>query len=226
MRILLILILLIPNVSYSSWYCDQVASEWVEEGKILSSCGYGTGPDENIAKTVAFENAKVEFKKVCSKGTFCANKVVNIDPQRSDCKKTDDGVECRRLFYFHISQVQRDNSDDEEDNKNRPPLIQNYNTTNVNNITHEHKHFNTINVSPQPTKVINRIVPVDKDKDPRAKVAPYRNHVRSVGNVSIYETNSRQYPGVYLRNPSQGDIDRVVKRASRGGANHIYILRN
>jgi hypothetical protein len=225
MKTLFCLIFLLPNITHAQgWYCDQVASAWVEEGKILSTCGYGTGSDENMAKTVAFENAKVEFKKVCGKETSCANRVVNIDPQRSDCKKTEDGVECKRLFYFHITSEYREVKEPEAPKP--APVIKNYNTTNVNNISHQHEHFNTYNVTQQPLKVINQIIPVDKDKDPRAKISPFRNYIRTVGNISIYETNSMSYQGIYLKNPSESEIDQAIKRASRGGMNRIYILRN
>lgn len=225
MKILLSLIFLIPSPLYAQgWYCDQVASAWVQEGKILSSCGYGTGPDENTAKTVAFENAKIEFKKVCSKETSCSNRVVNIDPQRSDCKKTEDGVECRRLFYFHITSEYREVKEPEAPKP--APVIKNYSTTNVNNITHQHQHdyHNTYNITEQPVKVINNIIPVDPN-DKRTKVEPYSHYLRSVGQVKIYETNSRTYHGVYLTNPSDYELESAIKRASKGGAlKNIYII--
>jgi hypothetical protein len=226
MKTLLCLIFFIPSKLYAQgWYCDQVASAWVQEGKILSTCGYGTGPDENMAKTVAFENAKVEFKKVCSKETSCSNKVVNIDPQRSDCKKTEDGVECRRLFYFHITDEYREVKEAEAPKP--APVIKNYSTTNVNNITHQHQYdyHNTYNITENPVKVINQIVPVDASKDKRAKVATFKNYIRSVGQVKLYETNSREFMGVYLVNPSDFQIEDAIKRASKGGAlKDIYII--
>ena len=220
-----VLLLIFSFPSFSSWYCDNVASAWVEEGKILSICGYGTGPDENISKVVAFENAKIEFKKVCGKETACANRIVNIDPQRTDCKKTEDGVECRRLFYFHITNEYREVKDPEP---TKPiPTIKNYNTTNVNNISHQHDYHNTYNINQHPVKVINQIVPVDKNNDSRAKVAPYRNFVRAVGPVRIYQTNSRSFQGVYLNNPSDQDLEIAIKRASKSGAmNYLYILND
>jgi hypothetical protein len=98
--------------------------------------------------------------------------------------------------------------------------------SNVKNETHHHQHNNTFNITQQPLKVVNQIVPVDKNKDPRAKVTPYRNFVRSVGNVKIYETNAKEYMGSYLRNPSEYDLENAIKRAQRGGMNHIYILRD
>lgn len=196
-----ILLIFVPSLTHASWYCDQVASAWVEEGKILATCGSGTAENEASAKIKAFENANEEFQKVCGKQTGCGTKVVNIDPQRSDCKNTDKGFSCRRLFYFHIT-------DKNKKELESPPAV-------IQNITN-HNYNQTIN---QPIKVIKeRVKIVDKDN-------AFKRFVRSEGHVQIYETNQRGHSGYYLINPSDYEIESAIKRAKSGTLNKIFIMR-
>ena len=107
---LLLLVLLVTN-SYASWYCKDVASEWMQRGKILSACGIGKGIDENAARLDAYNNARKEFNLICSKDTFCSTKVANIDRQRTECLPTENGFTCHRLFYYHITDQDRKPAD-------------------------------------------------------------------------------------------------------------------
>ena len=214
MRVLIHVVFTIffTNNAYSSWYCNQVASEWVEHGKTLSACGVGYGKDENEARINAFENAKKEFNNVCGKETSCAGRMVNIDPQKSDCGGKEDGFTCRRLFYFHITdQYATPEEAPIVVAPAEPKIIKE--KTEINNI---HNEYTIIN---QPTKII-----------PRGMAGGnYKQYVRSVGNVQIYETNNRDnhVPGAYLKNPSETDLNHAIKRASRSGAmNRIYIIRD
>jgi hypothetical protein len=209
MRALVIMLLLLPAQA-SAWYCEQVASAWVDQGKILSACGVGHGSDENEARINAFENAKTEFGKVCGEETLCSNRAVNIDPQRSDCQASDKGYTCNRLFYFHITNEKIGLTKSEKDmadriRGNQEPVVKE--VTNIQNIT-----------------VINNNTlsnPKLKSKD------KFSHYVRSVGNVQIYETNHRGHHGGFiLRNPSQDQLDRTIKLASKGTANRVYILRD
>jgi hypothetical protein len=193
--------LMIPSVTHANWYCEQVASAWVEEGKILATCGSGKAKDESEAKIKAFENANDEFQKICGKQTICGTKVVNIDPQRSDCKKIGDHYSCKRLFYFHITTRDKKELD-------APPAV-------IQNITN-HNYNQTIH---QPIKVIKeRVKIVDKDN-------AFKRFLRSDGHVQIYETNQRGHPGYYLINPSSYEIESAIKRAKSGTMNKIFILR-
>jgi hypothetical protein len=196
-----ITLMLIPSLTHASWYCDQVASAWVEEGKILATCGSGKASDESEAKIKAFENANEEFQKICNKQTVCGTKVVNIDPQRSDCKKVGGEVYCKRLFYFRVTERDKKELD-------APPAV-------IQNITN-HNYNQTIH---QPIKVIKeRVKIVDKDN-------AFKRFVRSDGHVQIYETNQRGHSGYYLINPSDYEIDSAIRRAKTGTMNKIFILR-
>jgi hypothetical protein len=199
---LFILLLLVPSLTEASgWYCDQVASAWVAEGKILATCGSGRGDDESKAKIKAFEDANEEFQKVCGKNTSCGSKMVNIDPQRSDCKSNDGKVHCKRLFYFHITEKSK------RELETPPAVIQNITNHNYNQTIH------------QPIKVIKeRVKIVDKDN-------AFKRFLRSDGHVQIYETNQRGHNGYYLINPSEYEIDSAIKRARSGTMNKIFILR-
>lgn len=209
-----LLIFLIPFTARSEWYCNQVASEWLEKGRTLSSCGVGYGKNEDEARVDAFESAKKEFNIVCGKETACAGRVINIDPQKSDCSSEDGKFTCRRLFYFHVT--------DEFRTVEETPIVVAPTTpvpttiekkTEINNI---HNNYTIIN---QPTQVVPRGV--------AGGVVKYKQFVRSAGPVKIYETNHRGNQGIYLTNPSDTDLERAIKRASRAGSmNHIYILRN
>src|ERR1022692_4873379 len=106
-KILLMLLLQLPNAYAGGWYCNQVASEWVEEGKVLRACGIGKGDDENTARQDASNSARKEFDLICNKDTSCSNKVINIDPQRTECSEDDDGFTCHRLFNYHITDRER-----------------------------------------------------------------------------------------------------------------------
>ena len=110
MKTLLLISILFSSLSYAAgegWYCEKVASAWLEQGRILSACGIGTGEDENEARLDAYLNAKKEFEAVCNKDTTCANKVVNIDPKRTDCVQKGGQFVCHRLFNYYITDTER-----------------------------------------------------------------------------------------------------------------------
>lgn len=204
-----LLILLLPLNAHSAWYCNEVASEWVEQGKTLSSCGVGYGKDENEARLNAFENAKKEFNTVCGKETSCAGRVVNIDPQRADCNMMDGQFTCHRLFHFYIT-AEYAVQDTPVVEKEVVTEIRQMKTE-INNISNSY----TIIQQPAP-KVIKS-----------NETYKFKQFLRRVGSVSIYETNHRGNQGVYLTNPSDTEMEQAIKRASRTGAmNHIYIIRN
>ena len=208
--LLIILILSVSHPTFGAWYCNQVASEWMEKGKSLSACGVGYGRDENEARLDAFENAKKEFNTVCGKETGCSDKIVNIDPQKSDCNAIPIGHTCRRLFYFHITDVAIPPTPASTVAREIAGKVENilYETNNIQN------HITVVN---NPIKVVPRGTTAEK----------YKMFLRSVGGVTIYETNSMEYQGVYLTNPSDSDLEREIKRASKSGAmNRIYIMRN
>ncbi len=211
--LLLAIFMLSPTLA-SAWYCEKVSSEWMEKGITLQSCGIGYGEDENAARLDAFNNAKKEFENVCNEDSSCSNNIVNIDPQRTTCDKAAKGFVCHRLVYYHITDKKR-----QVVTKPSEPTVIEIKTVeqptviNENNTNHIviHKHYNTIKQATFQGK----------------EFKPYRTYLRNVNGVSIYETNSRQYTGVHLVNPSDSEIDRAIKRGSTsGGMNAIYIHRN
>jgi hypothetical protein len=223
-RILLLLTLLtlhaVLKIAHAEgWYCEKVASEWMEKGKILRACGIGNGPDENAARLDAFNNARKEFDVICNKDTTCSNKVINIDPQRSDCQPTGNGVvTCHRLFHYYITEVERKPSTEgDSTTKVETKTI----TAKVENKTEVHNQIQNVTNNNYVTikqPVIKEIV-----RDRRASDG-YRSLIKVAGRVSLYSTNSRQYQGVYLTNPTEDEINRAITRGNRsGGMNAIYI---
>jgi hypothetical protein len=102
-----VLLLFIPSFAYSAgWYCQEVASEWVDHN-VLSSCGIGQGKTEAEARHDAFEKAKGEVNAICNPNTNCGQKVINIDPKRTECTKDKKRYTCHRLFHYYITDVAR-----------------------------------------------------------------------------------------------------------------------
>lgn len=208
-HLVLVLILINSLEAHSAWYCNQVASEWTENGKTLSACGVGYGKDENEARLDAFENAKMEFKNVCGKETSCAGRRVNIEPQRSECSPTEEGFTCRRLFNFLVTDVTMEIE--------ATPIVVAPVAPAVPSKTEINNFNNSYTIINQPTKVIKQ----------DGKDFKFKRFVRSVGSVSIYETNYRGHQGIILTNPADYEIEQAIKRASKTGSmNQIYIMRN
>lgn len=208
-----LILFLIPSLSWG-WYCEKVASEWLDPGLKLSVCGVGQGLDEAEARDKAFDNAKIEFSKVCSEDTTCGKRAVNIAPQRSDCRVKGPTHVCHRLFHFFITDERRENVFSPSNIPKEIPAT----VVHKNILQREIHNHNQITIVNHPKEVI----PMSKNKNEK-----YAHFVRSVGSVSIYETNHRGHQGVYLTNPSEKDLEIAIKRASKSGAlNRIYILRN
>jgi len=202
------------------WYCEKVASEWAEKGKMLRSCGIGTGPSENTARLDAYNNAQKEFNQICNKDTACANKVVNIDPQRSECRPNERGlITCHRLFNYYVTDVERKPST-ESDNP-AAKVEQRTITTKIENKTEVHNQIQNVTNNNYVTikqPVIKEIV-----RDRHAS-DDYRSAIRVAGRVTVYSTNSKKYQGVYLTNPNESDIEKAITRGNRsGGMNAVYI---
>lgn len=199
MKLLLLLVTLsFTDALAEGWYCAEVASEWLERGKILQACGIGKGADENTARLDAFNNARKEFELVCNKDTTCSNRVINIEPQRSDCIFKANGFICNRLFYYHISDLER------------RPTVQEEPKQEVKQIT------NIYYTIKQEVRVMN--------SDNKKTEAPYRTLIRTSGRVNVYSTNSRQYQGSYLVNPTPEELESAIRRGNQGSITAIYIL--
>lgn len=219
-KLIILLTLLLPATSNASWYCDKVASEWTDQGKILKACGIGKGEDENSARIAAYNNARKEFDLVCNKDTSCANKVINIDPQRSECSEKDGEYVCHRLYYYHITNEDRRPDEIREGRKDPEPKI-------IKTKTEINNYHNTYNsyITVQPAVAVQApSSPSLNSERGSSNPRPYRTFIRQSGRVSIYATNSRAYQGTYLTNPSEEEIERAITRGNRsGGVNAVYI---
>lgn len=206
MKKLILLVLFISTTAHAGWYCDKVASEWTDPGKILKACGIGKGEDENTARLSAYNNARKEFDLVCNKDTSCANKVINIDPQRTECTSGDRGFTCHRLFFYHVTDEDRETTPQVDKKDFEPKVINNYNNVYNNYIT------------------IKTAKDHDNSDSNNYKPKSFRSFIRQSGRVTVYSTNSREYQGVYLTNPTEEEIEREITRGNRsGGVNTVYL---
>ena len=101
--ILLLFLFLNPASSPASehnWYCKEVASE--RKGDVINACGIGKAKEENEARTIAFENARKEFFRVCGMSESCSGHEVNITPERTTCEADGKSIKCYRLIVFKI----------------------------------------------------------------------------------------------------------------------------
>jgi len=101
-QVLMIIVLIITSRSLAKedWLCTQESS-LMEDSNILA-CGVASGKDENEARSKAFDNAKLEFDKLCAISNRCNRKQVNVVPKRTTCDRTLMGYKCYRLLVFNI----------------------------------------------------------------------------------------------------------------------------
>ena len=221
-----------PLIAFSGeWYCHDVASSWMEKGKMLQVCGIGFGENETLARQDAFESVEKEYKNVCNSQSTCGHKMANRDPQRTECSIVDNKYKCYRLVNFYIT-----DRDLKEEPKSTPVVVE------PKKVTNNYNTYNTYNTyNPQPIvieKVVEKIIVKEADRAPSSKKEPQGNtspqmpssppiFSRSVNGVSIYETSDPNNVGngLHLHNPSESDISTAIQRA-KGGVSRIYIHRN
>ena len=237
MKTLVLLMFLSMNSYAAGWYCSEVASEWMDKGKILSTCGIGIGFTENEARLNAYKNSRKEFDLICGKGTTCANKVIAIDPQRTACTQDGEQYTCHRLFWYHIT------------NKVNPPpeIIKPKEKIKLVDPVKKEEEFGATKPNSEPSLVQNiynqsyivfqppaepKVGPprqstpqnIEPPRQPAQEKHSYKTFIRRAGGVSIYQTNSREYQGVYLTNPENYELEAAITRGNRSGnMNVIYI---
>jgi len=200
-------LLLVSRYAFSAdWYCKEVASEWMEKGKSLQTCGIGYGRNENEARADAFKNAQKEFKNVCNKNSRCYNKVTNVDPKRTECKRSNSGYICHRLINFIITDEEKEEELTFKPKEEKEVVHNHYKTINNN--------YNTINKIKK-ANIIQTVSP------------SYKTFVRRVQGVSIYEASwdNRNDQGIHLENPTDSEVESAVRRASSGNMPRIFIHR-
>lgn len=94
----------------TTWLCKEESSRRQGDDTVLA-CGIGIASDENEARLQAFDNAKLEFDKLCKASDDCQGRPVSIEPKRTTCEQDSDQIfKCYRLLAFTITkpQVQKD----------------------------------------------------------------------------------------------------------------------
>jgi len=97
-----ILIFILGTMAAASdqWLCTEAASQ--RYGNVISSCGIGVGNDENSARLAAFDNAKIEFQRICENSDDCRDHQINIEPKRTACQDKGGHYKCYRMVEFSI----------------------------------------------------------------------------------------------------------------------------
>ena len=92
----------VSNISHAGdqWLCTDESSQ-IQNGALLA-CGVGKGKDENEARASAFENAKAEFKRICTASDTCKQHEISVEPKRTSCEGKEGSYKCYRLIVFTI----------------------------------------------------------------------------------------------------------------------------
>lgn len=101
--ILTLLSLLISSSHASDqWLCKEESSQI--RGSTIAACGVGSGITEDEARSLAFNAAKQEFKRVCDLSEHCHYHKIDVEPKRTTCESFNNETKCYRLVLFTISQ--------------------------------------------------------------------------------------------------------------------------
>lgn len=101
MKYSLLVLCLIPFHAWAEdWICKDASS--LRSGNLIQSCGSGQSPDEDEARTQAFQHAKDEFNRLCEMDSSCKNHAVIVNPKRTTCEEKDHAYHCYRMIEFEI----------------------------------------------------------------------------------------------------------------------------
>lgn len=104
-----ILAILASNIALADdWLCTSESSQ--KRDSTILACGIGRAPDENGARSQAFENAKKEFDRICMTSDDCRGHRINVTPNRTACDQSNGSVVCRRLISFEIGEADSNTS--------------------------------------------------------------------------------------------------------------------
>jgi hypothetical protein len=112
--LLLMLFSFTAHAKEATWLCSEEASQ--RQGNEVLSCGIGKGADENAARLAAFDNAKVEFNRVCTASADCQGHLVTVVPKRTVCEEKLGSFTCRRLLSFVLGAASGRQPSSESDN--------------------------------------------------------------------------------------------------------------
>jgi hypothetical protein len=107
-KFILVLPILLWASQAFSWYCKDVASE--RNGDTINACGIGESIDEDTARKISLNNAYKELDLICSRSSDCADRALEIEPLRTDCKLVDTLYRCHRGISASITSRRRDAS--------------------------------------------------------------------------------------------------------------------
>ena len=103
MRLLTLLLLFWSTDAWTSdWLCTEESSQ--RSGNEVQSCGVGIAATEDQARIKAFDNARIEFNRICQASDDCRGHQVSVKPRRTSCAANDQGIKCYRLLEFTINQ--------------------------------------------------------------------------------------------------------------------------
>lgn len=103
MKTFILIGLLLSCTAEAKFFCETTRT-----GIEIQSCGYGQGADENRAREKAFDAARSEFNKICESSADCKMREVIVMPSRSECEKTETGIECTRAITFILQKQIRE----------------------------------------------------------------------------------------------------------------------
>ncbi|MBI2519720.1 MAG: hypothetical protein HYV97_04865 [Bdellovibrio sp.] len=89
----------------AKWFCEEVASEKMDN--IITSCGIGEAASEDEARKKALQAAFDELDSICERSIDCKTNETLIEPQRNDCKKEGQKFKCYRAVKAIIAQTKR-----------------------------------------------------------------------------------------------------------------------
>lgn len=99
--ILMGLLLMIGSQAQAEgWFCTEESSTVI--GSYIQTCGIGKGNDEADARSKAFDNAKIEFTKICGLSSNCKGHRMSVEPMRTTCSLKDGWYTCHRMLMFNI----------------------------------------------------------------------------------------------------------------------------
>lgn len=83
-----------------NWFCTSEASR--VDGNNIFACGVGEAPNEDQARSKAFESAKREFTQLCDASTSCKGRAVSVEPRRTTCEMVGRVMKCHRMLVFIV----------------------------------------------------------------------------------------------------------------------------
>ncbi len=85
-------------LALDEWFCTSESSQI--QGNAIQACGIGEAKSEAAARRKAFDNAQVEFRRLCYASDTCPDREVTVEPKRTTCAKYGSEVKCYRMVAY------------------------------------------------------------------------------------------------------------------------------